>query len=195
MIFPLVAAAAIRYVPATIRSGINVYVLSFSSSTPSIWIQSVPSPEILAPFSCRKWQSSTTSGSFAQFFILVIPGAYTAARTAFSVAPTLGNLRRISLPCHFCADARSIPSCSSKTAPIPCIAAIWMSIGRIPMMQPPGNGSSAFLFLPRSAPRSRIVERICLPSDGSTRNLSASFASMISVLFLFSITQPRSFMI
>ena len=47
-------------------------------------------PRILAPMAARNRQSSMISDSLAQFSISVSPSAVTAARIAFSVAPTLG---------------------------------------------------------------------------------------------------------
>ena len=65
-ILPLVAAAAQRYVPATIRSGGTCISAPWMIFPPSIRISSVPSPWILAPIFFKNLHSQIISGSFAQ---------------------------------------------------------------------------------------------------------------------------------
>lgn len=98
---PLVAAAAQRYVPVTIRSaGICIFVPQ-SFSVPSMQIQSSPAPSIFAPIAFRKRQSHTISGSLAQFRRVVVPFESVAHRIACSVAPTLLFEKTISVPQSF----------------------------------------------------------------------------------------------
>ena len=85
---PLVAAAAIMKVPASIWSGITEYSVSWNFSTPLIRITSVPAPRILAPMLFKKFATSTICGSFAAFSITVLPCASDAAIIILIVAPT-----------------------------------------------------------------------------------------------------------
>ena len=88
-ISPLVAAAAIINVPASIWSGIIEYVQPWSLFTPLILITSVPAPLILAPIALRKFATSTICGSFAAFSRIVSPSAIHDAIIRLIVAPTV----------------------------------------------------------------------------------------------------------
>ena len=88
---PPAIAAAIKYVPASIRSGITVWIAPCRDSTPSIRITFVPAPRIFAPIAFKNVAKSTISGSSAAFSITVLPLAIEAAMITFSVAPTLGK--------------------------------------------------------------------------------------------------------
>ena len=87
---PPVTAAAIRKVPASIRSAMTVCSAGCSPSTPRTTRQGVPAPSMSAPMLTRNLPRSTISGSRAAFSMTVVPSAQTAAITRFSVAPTLG---------------------------------------------------------------------------------------------------------
>ena len=96
--FPPVIAAAHKMVPASILSGIIVYDTSFFICfIPSITISLSPAPVTFAPIFTKKFCKSTISGSLAAFFIIVVPSPYTEANIIFSVAPTLGKSKVISL--------------------------------------------------------------------------------------------------
>ena len=90
---PLVIAAAMAKVPASIRSATTRCVAPSRLSTPSIVMVSVPWPVIFAPILFRHSARSDISGSRAAFTNSDVPLASTAAIIAFSVAPTdtIGN--------------------------------------------------------------------------------------------------------
>ncbi len=90
IISPLLAAAIIINVPASILSGIIVYLTGFNPETPLILTVSVPAPLILAPIDVRKLAIFTISGSFAAPSITVTQSPKTEFNIRFSVAPTLG---------------------------------------------------------------------------------------------------------
>ena len=85
---PLVIAAAIRRVTASIRSGIFSISEGFNSFTPSISRIFEPIPSILAPMETKNSANWVISGSEAAFVIIDSPFANTAAIKAFPVAPT-----------------------------------------------------------------------------------------------------------
>ena len=91
--FPLVAAAIVINVPASIWSGIIEYSVPFSFCTPRIRMTSVPAPLIFAPMLFKKFATSTMCGSFAAFSIVVLPSASTAAIMILIVAPTVTTSR------------------------------------------------------------------------------------------------------
>ena len=97
--WPLVMAPATKYVPASILSKSTFHSKLPSESTPVISIVDSPAPLIEAPDLLRKFASSTTSGSFAQFFSVVFPLVKTAAIIRFSVPVTdiFGNSNSIGL--------------------------------------------------------------------------------------------------
>ena len=59
---PPVAAVAIKKVPASIRSGITVHSVGWSSSTPSITMRPVPAPMTRAPIEFKKLARAEISG-------------------------------------------------------------------------------------------------------------------------------------
>mgnify|MGYP002939956436 CR=1 FL=1 len=96
---PTAAAAAI-YVPASIWSGMTLYVPPCRRSTPWIRIESVPAPRMSAPMELRKLARSTMCGSRAAFSITVRPRASVAAMMMFIVAPTETLSRYTFAPCR-----------------------------------------------------------------------------------------------
>ena len=100
---PLVAIIADINVPASILSGIVVYSIGCKSScfTPLITISEVPAPLTSAPIVFKKFAKSTISGSCAAFCILVEPSAKIDASIRFSVAPTDGMSKYMSVPTSF----------------------------------------------------------------------------------------------
>ena len=88
VIFFPIKAEAIRYVPSSILSNITSWFTLLNFWTPIIKIFLVPTKLILHPNFFKKNIISTISGSIAQLVIIVLPLALTAARIAFSVAPT-----------------------------------------------------------------------------------------------------------
>ena len=95
---PRVAAAAKRYVPASIRSEITVWQAPCSASTPLTVITSVPAPSMIPPIAIKQRAKSTTSGSRAAFSKTVIPRARTAAINRFSVPVTVTVSNNIRAP-------------------------------------------------------------------------------------------------
>ncbi len=87
---PFVIIPAIRYVAASILSGITSASAEFASGTPVILIVGVPSPLTGMPISLSTFARFTISGSSAAFSINVTPCARAAAIMRFSVAPTDG---------------------------------------------------------------------------------------------------------
>ena len=96
---PPAAAAATIYVPASIWSGIIVYVPPWRLSAPFILTESVPAPRTSAPIEFKKFAKSTICGSLAAFSMTVLPRAMDAARIIFIVAPTETLSRYIRVPC------------------------------------------------------------------------------------------------
>ena len=85
---PLVTAAAIMNVPASIWSGMMVYSVPCSRSTPVMRITSMPAPLIFAPMEFSMLATSTMWGSLAAFSMIVVPRASDAASIRLMVAPT-----------------------------------------------------------------------------------------------------------
>ena len=117
VIFPLVTAAATRYVPASILSAGILKVVPVNSSTPSILISSVPAPEILAPIEFKKSAKSEISGSFATLVKVVNPSASEAAIIRFSVPVTVTPSNSILAPVNFLAFASIYPLLRDISAP------------------------------------------------------------------------------
>ena len=86
--FPSVAAAATKYVPASILSNITEYLISCVFFTPLILIVRFDNHFKSHPNLIKKFVKSFISGSIAQFFNIVVPLANVAAIIKFSVAPT-----------------------------------------------------------------------------------------------------------
>ena len=78
----------------------------------------------------------------------------------FSVAPTLGKGRMISVPRSFSARQQISPASSSISAPICRRAARCRSMGRFPSWHPPGRDSRASPQRASSAPMKMTEERI-----------------------------------
>ena len=88
-----------------------------------------------APF--KKAMRSSISGSRAGFTKIVSPSAPQAAMRRFSVAPTLGYSRAISVPFGR-PRQRMRPDASSTRTPMALSPFRCRSTGRLPMSQPPG---------------------------------------------------------
>ena len=93
-----IAAAMIKYVAASMRSGMISCKHPPRFETPSITIVLVPIPWILAPILFNNVAISIISGSLAAFSIVVLPLAYTAAIIILIVAPTLEISKKIFVP-------------------------------------------------------------------------------------------------
>ena len=158
---PRVIAAAQRYVPATMRSGITVCSAGERRDTPSTQMVLPPAPVIFAPHLTRNSARSIISGSRAALCISVRPDAVTAASIMFSVAPTDGN-ESVTLPPRIPpAAVHSSQPCSSLiVTPMSRSAARCRSIGLAPSSQPPGKVSLQRRVLPRTAPRNTMDDRI-----------------------------------
>ncbi len=87
------------------RSGTTVCSTAWSSSTPSMVMVDDPAPRIWAPMWLSIAARSASSGSRAALSMTVVPLARTAAISAFSVAPTLGNSSRMRAPVSWAARA------------------------------------------------------------------------------------------
>ena len=83
--------------PASIRSNNTSHSVDFNDALPLISIVDSPAPIIFAPQLFKKFASSTTSGSLAQFLNIVFPSTIAAAIIKFSVPVTeiLGKLKSI----------------------------------------------------------------------------------------------------
>ena len=107
----------------------------------------MPAPRILAPMEFRKLAVSTICGSRAALNMVVRPGAITAASMVFMVAPTLGMRRYTLLPPKASVfSARITPPAVSTLEPSEVSPLTVRSMGRLPILQPPGVGTTA---LPR----------------------------------------------
>ncbi len=91
----------------------------------------------------RKLAKSTICGSLAALWIQVVPLALTAVSMLFTVAPTDGMSRKISVPMSSSASASRLPPSVSTCAPSVRMALSVWSMGRAPMSQPPGSGTLA----------------------------------------------------
>ena len=130
-------------------------------STPSMVIVDDPAPRMRAPMRLRNDGQVAISGSRAALSMTVVPLASTAAISAFSVAPTLGNSRTIRAPMQrrsavgldvAVRRSNAAPSCSR---PRRC-----MSIGRGPKSSPPGSDTRARPSRASSGPSTTIDARI-----------------------------------
>ena len=97
----------------------------------------LPAPCIFAPILFRKLARSTISGSIAAFTILVSPSARVASSIIFSVAPTLGKSRWISVPIILSAVQLIKPASSFISTPSSLNAFRCRSIGLAPISHPP----------------------------------------------------------
>ena len=114
-----------------------------------------------APHWFRYWARSTISGSRAAFAMTVVPCPVAAARSRFSVAPTLGKASEMKPPrIPFGARHRRQPCSSRISTPSFSSAERCRSIGRGPISHPPGNERLASPARARIAPRNTIDERI-----------------------------------
>ncbi len=86
---PEVIAPATRNVPASMRSGMIVWLAPPSLSTPCTRSVEVPAPSMRAPILVSRAARSPTSGSRAAFSITVSPRASTAAISRSSVPVTV----------------------------------------------------------------------------------------------------------
>lgn len=157
---PRVIAAAQRYVPATMRSGITVCSAGERRDTPSTQMVLPPAPVIFAPHFTRN-SAGRLSRSRGGVVYLGAADAVTAASIMFSVAPTDGN-ESVTLPPRIPpAAVHSSQPCSSLiVTPISRSAARCRSIGLAPSSQPPGKVSLQWRVLPRTAPRNTMDDRI-----------------------------------
>jgi len=117
---------------------------------------SVPAPRIFAPIVFRKLARSTISGSFATFSRIVWPLARAAAIMMFSVAPTLGKSRYILEPLRRLHDPLIKPCSNLILAPKASNPLICKSIGRLPILHPPGSAISALWNLASNGPNNRF---------------------------------------
>ena len=108
---------------------------------------------------------SKISGSIAQFDSMVLPSAPQAAINAFSVAPTEIDGNLILLPIRpFLASAIIYPSLIFIFAPNFFKANKCISTGRVPIAQPPGNETLAFLYLVNNGPKTKTPALIVFTS-------------------------------
>ena len=149
-----IAAAKERYVPVSIRSAMMVWVfIDCMVCTPVIRMTSVPAPRICAPMLFKKVAKSMISGSRAAFSITVVPSARTAAKMALIVAPTETISMKIRAPCKPCGAAKwTVPLSSLTVAPKAIKAFKCWSIGRGPILSPPGKVTVARWKRPNKAP-------------------------------------------
>ncbi len=128
----------IANVPASIRSGMVLYVPPDNFCTPSIVITGVPAPEILAPHELRKSAKATISGSIAALIICDVPGIKLASIIIDSVPVTL-ILEKTTVPACKSLPSKLYPSARLVTLmPNFLYPSIKKSIGRLPITQPPG---------------------------------------------------------
>ena len=73
----------------------------------------------------------------------VLPVAETAVSMVLMVAPTEGMSRYTSAPCRPSVETSSVPRSILTSAPSVVMPLMVWSIGRAPMSQPPGMGTSA----------------------------------------------------
>src|ERR1700752_869877 len=123
-------------------------------------------PSIAAPSPTRNRARACTCGSDAALRRTVVPGARTAAMSAFSVPVTLGSSRKmsalLSLPSNLYASPTGI-SAPSRSSARKCV-----STRRRPMTSPPGGGSVTRPNRASIGPARRIDARISLHSCGSS---------------------------
>ena len=130
----------------------------------------LPAPSTLPPHRLRKSARSATSGSRAAPRSTVRPRAQAAASKSVSVAPTLGNRRVISAPCRpegASSTSRPGPASSSCT-PIRARPVRCRSMGREPILHPPGSTVSARPCQQRRAEENGSPHLCrCLPRQGA----------------------------
>ena len=129
-----------------------VYSLPWSRDTPLMRITSVPAPLMSAPMLFRKLAKSTTCGSLAAFSMVVFPAAIVAAIITLMVAPTETTSKYIWFPFNSSVSVIISPCSILTLAPKALKPLICWSIGRKPILQPPGRDTSAFLYFPSKAP-------------------------------------------
>src|SRR5205823_2024689 len=159
-------------------SGITRCVAPLSSGTPSISSTSVPIPWILAPILPRNMARSTTCGSRAALWMVVIPSAVAAAIIRFSVPVTVGMSRWMVAPLRRSARATYSPPSSSTLAPISRKPTRCCSTRRMPMSSPPGLATRASPRRASSGPIKRKDARIRFAIAAST-SLRASRSALI----------------
>ena len=140
---PWVIAAAMAYVPASMRSGMIRRLVPPSWSTPSMTMRGVPRPEIRAPMAIRRRPRSTISGSQAALSMTVRPRASVAALMMLAVPSTVlpkGPPRKTVAPLSPPAGAFATTSPFDRlmVAPRAARPLRCRSIGRGPIAQPPG---------------------------------------------------------
>src|SRR6202022_3622263 len=118
---------------------------------------------VFRPLLFRKFSRSTASGSCAAPSITVVPCVSAAAIITLSVPRTVGpNLPRrlMTAPVNFGAKTFTLPPSTRTAAPSASNPLRCRSIGRSPMMQPPGIETVASLQRPSSGPSTQTEARI-----------------------------------
>ena len=145
------------------RSGRGEKMQPLRFRRPSIRIVELPAPWMAAPQRFRNSARSVISGSRAAPRSTVVPLAHAAASTSVSVAPTLGKRRVISAPWRpegAVSTNRPGPA-SHSTAPICRSPARCRSMGRAPILHPPGRFVSVRPSFASSGAQNRMDARIC----------------------------------
>ena len=145
------------------RSGRGEKSQPESPRRPSMRSVEVPAPSIRPPQRFRNSARSEISGSRAAPRRTVVPRAQTAASSKVSVAPTLGKRRVMSAPWRPPgAASTSFPApASSSFAPIRARPSRCKSMGRAPILHPPGSEVSARPSRASSGAQKRMEARIC----------------------------------
>src|ERR1700682_3305681 len=136
-------------------SGITRCVAPLRSGTPSISSTSVPIPWIRAPILPRNVARSTTCGSRAALWMVVMPSAVAAAIIRFSVPVTVGMSRKMVASFSRSARATYSPPSSSILAPIRRSPRRCCSTRRMPISSPPGFATRASPRRASSGPQKR----------------------------------------
>ena len=110
---------------------------------------------------------------------------------AFSVAPTLGMVRLISVPRRPLVRQRRSPPFSRMSAPSRRSAARWRSMGRGPSSQPPGAQSLASPVRARTAPKKMTEDRISRMRWSGMSQRSSVLESTVTVWPSLLTRQPR----
>ena len=134
------------------RSGMMLWVVPWSDSTPWILMVSVPAPRISAPILLSSEATSTTSGSLATFSSTVLPSALLAAIIRLIVAPTETISKNILAPFSFSATRYMAPCSFFTLAPSFSNPLMCWSIGLGPSGHPPGSPITHFLNRASIAP-------------------------------------------
>ena len=145
------------------RSALGAKLQPYRTRRPCTRTVPVPAPCTQPPQRFRNAARSTISGSRAAPRSTVSPCAQTAASSSVSVAPTLGNRRVISAPCRpegASSTSRPGPASSSCT-PIRARPVRCRSMGREPILHPPGSTVSARPSRASSGAQKRMEARIC----------------------------------